>query len=163
PAAVAGEISARIHGEVGLHEALVVAEDGAHLSGPGVGDAQISCGGALLHLALHVDDLRLNAEEWPRCRAGLELRRARQRRDEDAPGLGLPPGIDDGAAAVPDHAVIPLPRLRIDRLANRPEQPQARTRSLLYRCVAALHERPDRGRRRVERIDLVLVDDLPES
>ncbi len=35
-AAVAGEIHADIGGEVGLHEALVVAIDGAHLSRPRV-------------------------------------------------------------------------------------------------------------------------------
>ena len=57
PAAVAGEVLAGIGREVGLHEALVVAVDGAHLPGPGIGDAQIAVGGALEHLAVGVDDL----------------------------------------------------------------------------------------------------------
>src|SRR3984893_5327536 len=163
PTAVAGEIFARICREVGLHEALVVAVDRAHLSRPGIRDAQISLGDPLLHPALRVDDLRLNTEEWPRCRAGLEPGGTGQRRNQDAAGFGLPPLIDDGAAPIPDDAVIPLPGLRIDRLPDAPKQPQARARSLLYRRVAALHERPDCGRRRVEDVDLVFVDNLPES
>ncbi len=98
-----------------------------------------------------------------RRRAGLERGRARQRRDQDAAGLGLPPGVDDRAAAVADHAVIPLPGFRIDRLADGAEQPQRGARGLLHRLVAGLHQRADRGRRGVEDVDLVLVDHLPEA
>ena len=81
-------------------------------------------GRALEHVPFVVDQRRLDAEERPRRGAGLELGGARQRRDENAAGLGLPPGVDDRAAAVADHAVIPLPRLGIDRLAHRAQQPQ---------------------------------------
>ncbi len=118
---------------------------------------------ALQHLALGVDDFRLHAEERLRRRAGLEFGRAGQRRDQDAAGLGLPPGVDDRAAAVADDAVIPLPGFRIDRLADRAEQAQRRARGLLHRRVAGLHQRADRGRRGVEDVDLVLVDDVPEA
>ena len=118
--------------------------------------------GALQDLAVRVDDLRLDAEERLRRRARLELRRARQGRDEDAAGLRLPPGIDDRAAAVADDAVIPFPGLRIDRLADRAEEPQRLARGLLHRRLARLHERADGGRRGVEDVDVVLVDDLPE-
>ena len=162
-AAVAGEILARIGREIGVDEALMIAIDRAHLAGPGIGDAEIAAGGAVLHLAFGVDDLRHDAEERPRRRAGLELGRARQRRDQNAAGLGLPPGIDDRAAVVADHAVIPFPGFRIDRLADRAEQPQRRARGLLHRRVAGLHQRADRGRRGVEDVDLVLVDHLPEA
>ena len=48
-AAVAGEIFAAIGAEIGLHEAVVVAIDGAHLARPGAGDAEIARGGALEH------------------------------------------------------------------------------------------------------------------
>ncbi len=118
--------------------------------------------GAFQHLAFAVDDLRHDAEERPRRRAGLEAGRARQRRDQNSAGLGLPPGIDDRAAALADHVVVPLPRLRIDRLADRAEQPQRLARGLLHRRVAGLHQRADGGRRGVEDVDLVLVADLPE-
>ena len=67
-----------------------------------------------------------------------------------------------GQRLVADHAVIPLPGFRIDRLADRAEQPQALARGLLHRLVAGLHQRADRGRRGVEDVDLVLVDDVPE-
>src|SRR3546814_10644301 len=56
---------------------------------------------------------------------------ARQRRDQDAAGFGLPPGIDDRAAAVADHAMIPQPGFRIDRLAHRTEQAQRSAARLL--------------------------------
>ena len=59
--------------------------------------------------------------------------------------------------------VVPLPRLRIDRLADRAEQPQRLARGLLHRRVAGLHQRPDRGRCGVDDVDLVLVADLPEA
>ena len=119
-------------------------------------------GFAFQHLAVGIDDLGHHAEERPRRRTRLEFGRAGQRRDQDAAGLGLPPGIDDRAALVADHAVIPFPGFRVDRFADRAEQPQALARGLLHRLVAALHQRADRGRRGVEDVDLVLVDDVPE-
>src|SRR3984957_7568301 len=117
-AAVAGEILARIGLEISVDEALVVAIDSAHLARPGIGDAQIAGGRALLHLAFRIDDLRHDAEERQCRRAGLERDGAGQRRDQNAAGLGLPPGIDDRAAAVADHAVIPFPGFRIDRFPS---------------------------------------------
>ena len=105
----------------------------------------------------------LHAEERQRRRAGLQRDRAGQRRDQDAAGLGLPPGVDDRAAVVADHAVIPLPGFRIDRLADAAEQAQRLARGLLHRLFARLHQRADRGRRGVEDVDLVLVDHLPEA
>ena len=149
--------------EIGLHEALVVAVDGAHLAGPGIGDDEIALAGPFQDLAVGVDDLRLDAEERPRRRARLQLRRAGQRRDQDAAGLGLPPGVDDRAALVADDAIIPFPGLRIDRLADRAEEPERLARGLLHRLLARLHQRADRRRRGVEDVDLVLVDDLPEA
>src|SRR5262249_10228832 len=138
PAAVAGEILAGIGLEIGVDEALVVAEYGAHLSGPAVGDAQIARSRSLDHLAVGIDDLRDAAEDGQRCRPGLKPDRARQRRDQDSAGFGLPPGVDDRAAAVSAPAVIPLPGFRIDRLADRSEQSQRCARGLLPRGVARL-------------------------
>ena len=42
-------------------------------------------------------------------------------------GLGLPPGVDDRAAPAADDLPVPEPGLRVDRLADRAEQPQRRT------------------------------------
>src|SRR6185312_15156018 len=49
------------------------------------------------------------------------------------PPVSVPPGVDDRAAFVADHAVIPLPRFRIDRFADRAEQAQRGARGLLHR------------------------------
>ena len=100
PAAVAGEVLARRGGEIGLHEALVVAVDGAHLAGPGIGDDEVALAAALQDLALRP---RPAAR---RRRSGSVAEPAsasspRQRRDQDAAGLRLPPGVDDRAAPSP--------------------------------------------------------------
>ena len=86
---------------------------------------EIALAGALEQLAVVVDERRLHAEERQRGRAGLEVDGAGQRRDQDAAGLGLPPGVDDRAAVVADDAVVPEPGLGIDRLADRAQQAQA--------------------------------------
>src|SRR5579872_3055760 len=157
-AAVAGEVFSLEGREIGLLETGVIAIDGAHLPGPGFRDAEIARRLALQHLTVAVDDLRHHAEERPRRRTRLEFRGAGQWRDQNAAGFGLPPGIDDRAAVVADHAVIPLPGFRIDRLADRAEQTQRGARGLLHRRIAALHQRADRGRCGVEDVDLVFVD-----
>src|SRR5205814_6849922 len=151
-AAVAGEILAFIGREIGLLEAGVVAIDGAHHPRPGFGDAEIALAFAAQNIAVGIDDLRLHTEERLGRRTRLEFGGAGQRRDQNAAGLGLPPGIDDRAAAVADHVMIPLPRFRVDRLADAAEQPQALARGLLDRFVATLHQRADRGRRGVEAV-----------
>ncbi len=93
---------------------------------------------------------------------GFSGRGAGERRDEDAAGLGLPPGVDDRAAALADDPVVPLPGLGVDRLADRAEKAERLPRGLRHRPVAGAHQRADRGRRGVEDVDLVLVDHLPE-
>src|SRR6201999_596202 len=62
-AAVASEIFAFVGREIGLHEAVVIAIDGAHLPGPTTSEAEVAGSGALQHLALVVDQFRNHAEE----------------------------------------------------------------------------------------------------
>src|SRR4051812_7386357 len=97
-----------------------------------------------------------------RRRARLELGDPRQWRDQNATGLGLPPGIDNRAALVAHHPVVPFPGFRIDRLADAAEQSKTFSRGLLHRAVATLHQGADRGWRGVEDVDVVFVDDVPE-
>ena len=123
-APVAGEIFALVGREIGVGEALVVAIDGARHCRPRIEDHEIARDRPFQQIALAVDHGRLDAEKGQRRRARLELGGARQRRDEDASGLGLPPSVDDGATLLADHAVIPLPGFRIDRLAHAAEQPK---------------------------------------
>src|SRR5262249_44437189 len=124
---------------------------------------EIAGGLALEDGTLLVDQSRFAAEERPGRRPRLEPCCPRQRRYQDSASFGLPPRIDDRAAAIPDNAMIPLPRLGGDRLANRAQKPQRSTARALYEVVARAHERTDRGRRRVEGVDLPLVDDVPEA
>src|SRR5947209_6418334 len=83
--AVTGEVAAGEAREIRFDKALVVAEHGAHLAGPGARQAQIALDylpwGALQFIAVAIDDDRLDAEERPGRRARLQRRRARQRRD----------------------------------------------------------------------------------
>ena len=78
------------------------------------------------------------------------------------PGLGLPPRVHHRATAAADHLPVPHPRLRVDRLADRPEETQARQVAPLRILVAPAHEGADRGGRRVADRDAVLLDDPPE-
>ena len=160
--AVAGEVLAREGGEIGLMNRawspktvrIWPGQESAMTRLPSAAPSWTSpCG---------VDDLGHDAEERLGGRPGLELVAPGKRGDQDAAGLRLPPGVDDRAAAVADDPVIPFPRLRIDRLADRTEQTQRGAAGLLHRLLARAHQRADRGRRGVENIDLVLVDDFPE-
>ncbi len=126
-------------------------------------DHQIARAGAFDKLALGVHQGGLHAKERPRRRTGLERVGAGQRRDQDAAGLGLPPRVDDGAAAFAHHAVIPLPGFGIDRLAHGAQQLDGLARGLGHMGFARAHQRADGGRRGVEDVDLVLVAHFPEA
>jgi len=78
-------------------------------------------------------------------------------------GLGLPPGIDDGATLVADHAVVPLPGLRVDRLTHGAKQAQAGTGGAGNRLIAHRHQGADRRGGSVESVDLVLVHHFPAA
>ena len=100
-----------------------------------------------------------------RQRAGTRLERncAGHGRDHDGAGLGLPPGIDDGAAALADDAVVPFPGRGIDRFADRAEQPEARKIVRIRPLIALANQGADRGGRGVDDIDAVLFDHAPPA
>ena len=72
PAPVTGEILALVGARNRSDEAFVIAIDRAHLAGPGIGQAQIARRSAFKHVAVGIDQMRLNAKERPRRRARLE-------------------------------------------------------------------------------------------
>src|SRR5690606_10847728 len=163
-AAVSGKVISLVLAEVGLHEALMIAEDGPHLAGPGVLYRQDALSlHLLLQLAFGREDDRLHAEEWLGRRSGLGGNGAGKRADHVAAGFRLPPRVDDLAALLADMLVIPEPGLGVDRLADRPEQAQRGHVVLVDEIRAGAHQRADRRRRGVEDADLVLLDDLPEA
>ena len=86
-----------------------------------------------------------------------------QRRDHDHPRLRLPPRVDDRAPAAADVLVVPDPRLRVDRLADRSEQPQRRQVVLRSVLGPPLHVGADRGRRGVEDRHAVALGDVPPA
>src|SRR5580700_5021080 len=124
PGAITGEIQPGEMGEIGLDETPVIAEDRAHDPWPSMGDTEISFAGTVDDLAVVVDDDRLDAKEWPRCRSRLQRCRAGDRGYQDAAGFGLPPGVDDRAALLADMIVVPEPSLGVDRFADSAEDPQ---------------------------------------
>ena len=71
PAAIAGEITPRKGGEIGLEKSIMIAIDRARLTGPAIGDSEVAGGGALQLVALGIDEDRLDAEERPCRRTGL--------------------------------------------------------------------------------------------
>ena len=159
--AVAGEVIAGVGAEVGVDHALVVAVHGADLARPAGLDHQVAGGGAFQFLAVRVHQAGLYAEHGQGGGAGLQVHRAGQRRDHDGAGLGLPPGVDDRAAFLAHHLVIPLPGFRVDRLAHGAQQFQAGAVGFGHRLVALAHQGTDGGGRGVVDVDLVLVHHLP--
>src|SRR5690606_29158267 len=78
-------------------------------------------------------------------------------------GLGLPPGVHDRAAGITHYVVVPLPGFGVDGLTHAAQQAHAGAGGGLHRLVAQGHQGADSGRRGIEDIDLVLVDDLPTA
>ena len=137
--AVTREIASWEGGEISLDETLMVAIDGAHLAWPGMRDAQIAVNRAvqLVVVAIHQD--RLDAEERACCRAWLGSCGTGKRCDQDAAGLGLPPGIDDWATAFANHLVIPHPGFRIDRFADASQKTERGAVAPRHRRIAFAH------------------------
>ena len=118
-AAVAGEVLAGVLGEIGLDEAFVIAIDGAHLAWPAIQQHQRAFGCAIELVAIGgIDQRGLDAEHREAGAAGLERVGTGQGGDHVAAGFGLPPGIDNRAAAITHHVVIPFPRLGVDWFAH---------------------------------------------
>ena len=93
---------------------------------------------------------------------GLGRGGARQRRDHDGAGLGLPPRVDDRAAVAADVRAVPDPGLGVDRLA-RPSRAAAATTGRASSGSSVPHFMNVRMAvgRGVEHRDLVLLDDRP--
>src|SRR3989344_495231 len=161
--AVAAEVVTGVGLEVGVDHPLMVAVNAANLAWPAVLDRQYAAARAVDLLALFIQQHRLHAKERPGRRAGFEVGGAGQWSDQDGAGFGLPPGVDDWAAAFADHVVIPLPGFRVDRLPAAADQAQAGAVGAFDRAPAFTHQRTQGGGRGIEDVHLVFVDHLPEA
>src|SRR5215216_2027817 len=115
---VAGGVLARVLGPVLLYIPVGIAIDRAQHRRPGILEDEITFCVIRDRVPLFVHDLCFLPEERTRPRTGLE-RHCGSWRDHEHAGLSLPPGIHDRAAFLANHAVVPLPRLRVDRLTDR--------------------------------------------
>ena len=123
--AVTGEVPTGEAAPVGLDVALRITPDAAQHPRPGTGEGEIAPAPPDVLTGV-VDQLGRHAGQRERGRTGLGGRRTGQRADHDPARLGLPPRVDDRAASAPDVLLVPHPRLGVDRLADRPEEPQRR-------------------------------------
>ncbi len=162
PRAVAGHVHTGEARPIVLHVAVGIAVDGAHHARPRALDHQIALFVGRSGVTLFVQHVHLDAGEWQRRTARLQ-RRARQRRDHEVARFRLPPRIHDRAALLADHAVIPAPRLRVDRLAHTAQQPQRAQVVAIRPRVTEAHQAANGGRRGVHHRNAVPLHDVPPA
>src|SRR5581483_10636622 len=95
PGSVAREVDTLVLRPVRVPVAVVVSEDAAEHRRPRLLEVEIAAPAGTDLVALLVEDRRGDARERLRRRARLGRDDPRQRRDENHPGLGLPPRVDD--------------------------------------------------------------------
>ena len=76
-------------------------------------------------------------------------------------GRTLPESIHDGTLPPPDMVVIPIPSLRVNRLANASKHAQAAQIMVLDVLFTQTAEEADGGRGGIELGQLVFLDGLP--
>src|SRR5215471_6047893 len=145
---------------VDVDEPLGLAPDRLHDPGPGVADADVA-GLAVGYLVpVLVVDGRVDADHRRAAAARLHRLQGRQRAAEEAPGLGLPPGVHDDRLALADLLVVPAPDLGLDRLTHRGHVLEVVV--VLGRLVRAdLAQHPDGGGRGVEDVHAEPLGDPP--
>ena len=83
--------------------------------------------------------------------------------DHHGPSFCLPPAIDNGAAAIANDSVIPLPGFGINGLSHRTDDSQTLSRVPSNKIVPQRMQCTNGRRRRKEGVDLVFVDNLPAT
>ena len=116
PGPIAGEVLAFEGAEVDVAAPLVVTISGADHGRPGAVDAEVAFGLPFqgVAVAVHQD----GADAWQGVAGVGRLHGAvrSEAADEDAAGLGLPPGVDQCALAAANRVVVPLPGFFVDGL-----------------------------------------------
>ncbi len=112
--AITGEIGPREARPIRTFVPFRVAIDAAQHGWPRLADNQIASTSGHC-LAVVIDDISVDSREWEGRGARFRDCESRKRRDHDHASLGLPPGVDDRTALLPDVLVVPDPCFRIDR------------------------------------------------
>src|SRR5215510_11750389 len=163
PCAVTGKVNSFNLRPILLTIPLVIAINRTQHAGPWPRNHEVAAFIRSHPLAVARHHVSFNPGKWLRGGAGLCGRGSGQRRNHDAAGLSLPPRVDDWATLFPDDSVIPHPRFRVYWLAYRAQQTQACQVVFERPLLAPFDEGANRGRRRVENVDAVTFDDVPES
>src|SRR4051812_49260497 len=95
---VAGEIGARDLAPILFFVALVIAPDAANHAGPRLLQYQIAFVVGRDWLAFEIHNFRHDSRHRQCARPWLQRYGTGHRRDQDAAGFGLPPGVDNGTA-----------------------------------------------------------------
>ena len=119
---VAGEVVSGVFGPVGFFEARFIAVDGAGHGWPWFTNDEASGLVGFAFVALIIENNGIDSKEWQGGGAGDERGGTGDGGDHNGTGFGLPPGIDDGAAAAADFFIIPAPGFGVDRFADAAEE-----------------------------------------
>ncbi len=122
-AAITGEVIAFEIREIGFHKPVVIAVNGAHLTGPAVFDTQHTFGFGAGQLCPVVGSriTGCTPKNGFVAEPGLVVVAPGKRGQKVTAGFGLPPGVDDRAITFSNHVMIPVPSLWIDRLPDGPK------------------------------------------
>src|SRR5581483_5998745 len=160
---VAGKVNARNLRPVLLYVTVRITIDCAQHSRPGLLEHKISTRTGGYRFSVHCDDFRNNSRERLCARSRLRRNSARNRRDHNVPGFGLPPGIDDRAAIMANNFAVPHPGLRIDGFTYAAQEAQATQLVLIWPLIAPTNERSNGSRSGIKNADLMAINDAPEA
>ena len=163
-APVTSEIKSGIGPEIGLSAAFVVAVRGAQHSWPRRANAKVSAHPVTVDFGtLFVNQQRLNAGHGKRGKRGFRRCDPREVGDEHSTGLGLPPGVNNGALSLANMSVVPVPRFFINGLTDGSEHLKTVEFLAAKGLLAKPHQAANGGRSRVQNIHLVAVHNVPKT
>jgi hypothetical protein len=108
-----------------------------------------------------VENDGLNTEEGHSGRSWFGLNGTREWCYHDRPGLGLPPGVNDGTLLLPDVFVVPVPSLGVDGFTNTTQHSDGTEIVGLDVVFTETTKETDGGGSSVEVGNLVFLNGLP--
>jgi hypothetical protein len=153
------------HVHIGIQVPLVVLPDSPGNRWPGIGKSQHTLDTiALQHLtSLGMQDAWLDTKEGDSGATRLGGDGTREGSDDNRACLGLPECVDDGTFLVADMFIVPVPRLRVDRLSDGSENTNGRKVVAFHVLWAETAQETDGSRGRIELGEFVFCNRLPVS